>query len=127
MNDRLEIASRALQGILSNCEMVDNATDNAIKWVKEAALKYADALIALESETRKDEVITIKEQSFETAKANYIRGIFDGHAQAIEQVKKVISYLSETAYGCKTNDPLISMVKMLENITSLKPEVSHDR
>lgn len=55
MNDRLEISSMFGAAIIGNLEALDDAAGEAVKFLTEPALRYADALIALEAETRKDE------------------------------------------------------------------------
>lgn len=110
MNDRLEIASRMKQAILSDSEFWKTYTlgNN----LDEMALSHADALIALEAETRKDDLKIVGN----AAEWHYNEGIIKGHAQAIGQVIDVTDEFKEY-FG----DRAFNILQ--KKLSALKPEV----
>lgn len=45
MNLRDYLAAKAMNGILSNSEMIDTSTDQTLEWVAKNAYKTADAML----------------------------------------------------------------------------------
>lgn len=103
MNDRLEIASRSLNGFMANSN--EDAWRTQRNIVAQICLEHADALIALEAETRKEFAVEVSEQDF-----------IAGHAQAIEQITELVENFKEY-FG----DRAFHIFK--KRLASLKPEV----